>query len=58
MNMVSLWLLAYMEAALHSVAYLKFTLLLVLGTQACQIAAGQRHSPTTVARPSAARGLD
>ena len=40
MNMVSLWLMAYMEAGLGSVAYLKYTLLLVCGTQACQIAAG------------------
>jgi len=40
MNMVSLWLMSYMESNLHSIPYLKYTLILILGTQACQIAAG------------------
>ena len=41
MNMLSLWLLAWTERLLGSLAYLKVTLVLVLGTEACQIAAGQ-----------------
>ena len=44
MNMVSLWLMAYLEAGLHSVPYLKYTLLLVVGTQLCQVAAGAPHT--------------
>ena len=40
MNMVSLWLMSYLEAALGSLLYLQYTVVLVLGTAACQVLAG------------------
>ena len=40
MNMLSLWLMASLEARVSSIVYVKYTLLLVLGTSACMVAAG------------------
>jgi Rhomboid family len=53
MNMISLWLMSYMERSLHSIPYLKYSLILILGTQACQIAAGQQQQHREVRQPSA-----
>ena len=40
MNMLSLWLLANMEEYYSPVVYLKYTLIMVLGTSACMVTAG------------------
>ena len=40
MNMISLWLMWYMEDRLTSIVYLKYTVVLILGCQACELLAG------------------
>jgi membrane associated rhomboid family serine protease len=40
LNMVSLWLMWYMEDELGSIAYLLYTAVLVLGCQACMVVGG------------------